>query len=56
MKTRIVTAVDANEGYLANGFPRPAQQHDVSVKADNSPQACAMQRLVGHQRTPMASA
>jgi hypothetical protein len=44
---------DTNEDQL--GDKPNTQQSDVSVKADNSPQACAMQRLVGHQNKPVRS-
>jgi hypothetical protein len=42
---------DTDEGLLEDNSQGPiAQQPDVSVKAENSPQACGMQQLVGHQR------
>jgi len=47
---------DNNEGQRGDGPPRPVrQQPDVWVEANNSPQGCAMQRLVGYQSKPEGS-
>jgi hypothetical protein len=47
---------DNNEGQRGDSPQRPVrQQPDVWVEANNSPQGCAMQRLVGYQSKPEGS-